>query len=271
MQVLGRLPLHFGDVDAFLGHFIKGRKLTQLGDDLDHLVNDVVDFLLRVEPAEPEADRSVRQVFSDAQRLQHVAGFQSRRGAGRTARYCNIVDAHQKGFALDIREAHIQVVRKAMLKRTVDIDLIELGLQALFETVAKGRQPGTLLLHLLMTKFAGFAKADNTRHVEGTGTHTALVTSAIDDGRELHAGIATTDVESTDAFGPVNLVSADRQEVDVVFLNVDRDLAHGLHAIHGEENAVFFGDFADLGDGIDYANFVVGVHDGDQDSGRPDG
>jgi hypothetical protein len=66
MQILGGLPLHFGDVYAFLGHLVKRRKLTQFGDDLDHLVDHIVHFLLRVKAAEAEADRGVRQVFSDA-------------------------------------------------------------------------------------------------------------------------------------------------------------------------------------------------------------
>ncbi len=61
------------------------------------------------------------------------------------------------------------------------------------------------------------------------------------------------------------------QQVDVVFLDVDRNLAHGLNAIYGEEDTMFLGNLADFRDGIDHANFVVGVHDGDQDRCRPDG
>ena len=76
MQGLGGLPLHLGNVDAFLGHLVKWRKLAQLGDDLDHLVDDVVDFLLRVKATEAEANRGVGQIFADAQSLEDVAGFQ---------------------------------------------------------------------------------------------------------------------------------------------------------------------------------------------------
>src|SRR5580692_9741908 len=124
MQGLGRLPLHLGDIDTFLGHLIKWRKLAQLGDDLDHFVNHVVDFLLRVESAESEADRGVGQVFSDAQRLENVAGFQSGRSAGGAARYGDVIDAHQERFALDVGKAHVQVVRQTVLERAVDVDLV---------------------------------------------------------------------------------------------------------------------------------------------------
>src|SRR5580704_2876134 len=271
MQGLGRLPLHFGDVDAFLSHLIKRRKLAQFGDDLDHFVDHVVDFLLRVESAESEADRGVRQVFSDAQRLEHVAGFQSGRSAGRAARYRDVIYAHQERFAFDISEAHIQVVREAVLNRAVDVDLIELGFQTLFQAVAQSAEPRTLCLHFLLTEFTGFAQADDARHVERPGTHAALVAAAIDDGRELHARVAAANIQRANALGTVNFVAADGQQVDIVFLHVHRDFADGLHAVNGKENAVFLGDFADFGDGIDHANLIVGVHYGDQDGGRPNG
>src|SRR5205823_2749163 len=41
-------------------------------------------------------------------------------------------------------------------------------------------------------------------------------------------------------------------------------------AVHGKENPSLLGNLADFRDGIDDANFVVGIHDGDQDRGRLD-
>ena len=64
---------------------------------------------------------------------------------------------------------------------------------------------------------------------------------------------------------------ADGQQVDVVLLNVNGNFAHRLHAIHCKENPVFLGNLADFRDGVDHANFIVGVHDGDQNRGRLDG
>src|ERR1700730_1021608 len=65
LSALGCLPVHFRDVDTFLGHFIQRGQLTQFGYHLHHLVDDVVDFLLRVETAEAKADRRMSQVFAD--------------------------------------------------------------------------------------------------------------------------------------------------------------------------------------------------------------
>src|SRR5260370_41082672 len=48
---LGCLPLHFRNIDALFGHFVNRGKLARLGDVLNHLFDDVLDFLLCVEPA----------------------------------------------------------------------------------------------------------------------------------------------------------------------------------------------------------------------------
>src|SRR5258708_13094702 len=66
VDFLGRLPLHLGDVYAFLSHLIERRKLAQLGDHLNHLVRDVIDLFFGVEAAQPETDGGVRQVFAHA-------------------------------------------------------------------------------------------------------------------------------------------------------------------------------------------------------------
>ena len=46
--------------------------------------------------------------------------------------------------------------------------------------------------------------------------------------------------------------------------------AHGLHRVHMEEHVVLLCDLADLLDRLDHADFVVGVHDGDEDRFRRD-
>src|SRR5712692_2723112 len=267
MQLLSGLPLHFRNVYAFLGHLIKWRKLAQLGDHLSHFVNHVVDLFLRVEAAEPKADRGMRQIFADAEGLQHVAGLERSRGTGRAARYRDVIEAHQQRFAFYISEAHVQVVGQAVFQRAVDVDLVELGFEAGLQTVAQGAQPDAFFRHLLLAKLAGLAQADDARHVERAGAHATLVAPAIDDGGELHARIAAANIKRTDALGTIDLVAAQGQQVDVVLLDVDRNLANGLDAVHREEDTVLLGQLADFRHRVDDANFVVGVHDGNQDVG----
>src|SRR6266851_2070894 len=262
--LLGCLPFHFRDVDSLFGHFVKRGKLAELGDDLHHLVDDVVDFLLRVEASEAEANRGVGEVFADAYCFEYVARLQGCRRTGGTAGNRDVVDAHEERFAFDVGKAHVQVVGQAVLHRAVDENLVELGFQALAETLAQGEHTRRLFRHLFLRDFASLAEAHDAGNIQGAGTHAALVAAAVDDGGKLHAGIAAADVQSANALGPVNFVAAHGQQVDVVFLHIDGNLAHSLHAVHGEEDAVLLGKFADFRDRVNYANFVVGVHDGDQ-------
>src|SRR5208282_3044865 len=95
----------------------------------------------------------------------------------------------------------------------------------------------------------------------------ALFTFAVQNRGKLHAGIAAANVKSANALGPVNFVPRDRQQVDIVFLHVHGNLANRLHAVGSEDDAVFLGNLADLRHRINDADFIVGIHDGDQDGG----
>src|SRR5215472_2944014 len=91
------------------------------------------------------------------------------------------------------------------------------------------------------------------------------------DGGKLYARIPAPHVKGANALWPINLVPADSQQIDVVPLNVDRNLAHCLDAIDRKEDSTFFRNLSDFRDGVNHANFIVGVHDGDQNRRRLDG
>ena len=97
------------------------------------------------------------------------------------------------------------------------------------------------------------------------GSHAALVTAAIHLGGELDARIPAADIQSADSLRAVDLVRRDRHQVDVVLDHIDGNLAERLHAIGVEQHAALVADLADLGDRLDHADFIVGVHDADQD------
>jgi len=59
-------------------------------------------------------------------------------------------------------------------------------------------------------------------------------------------------------------VAAHGVEVDAESLHINRDLAERLDAIHVQQDAGFARDDGDFGDGLERAELVVGVHDGDQ-------
>ena len=63
---------------------------------------------------------------------------------------------------------------------------------------------------------------------------------------DLDAGVAAANVECADSLGPVELVAGEREDVDVVGLDVDGDLADGLNGVGVEEDALLVAELADL-------------------------
>src|SRR5580658_494732 len=82
-QTLVCSPLDLREVNAFLDHLVERGELAEVLDNVDQLVGDIVDLGLVVEAADAKADGAVRDVVAEAQSLEHVAGLQGRRGAGR--------------------------------------------------------------------------------------------------------------------------------------------------------------------------------------------
>ena len=62
----------------------------------------------------------------------------------------------------------------------------------------------------------------------------------------------------------MELVAAQGKHVDVLRLDVDRHVAHGLHGVGVEEHAVFLADRADLRNRLNRADLVVCIHDRDE-------
>ena len=82
---------------------------------------------------------------------------------------------------------------------------------------------------------------------------------------DLHARALAANIQRAHALRPVHLVAAERHQVDVVLDHVDRNLADGLRRVGVQQHALRLRDLADLGDRLQHADFVVGVHDADQD------
>ncbi len=97
-----------------------------------------------------------------------------------------------------------------------------------------------------MADLAGLAEADDAGDVEGAAAHAALVAAAVDLLGDLDARVAAADVERADALGAVDLVAGEREDVDVVRLHVDGDLADGLDGVGVEEDALLVAELADL-------------------------
>ena len=91
------------------------------------------------------------------------------------------------------------------------------------------------------------------------------MTAAADLLGEQHARIAAPHVERADALRAVHLVRAERHQIDLHLVDVERHLADRLHRVGVEEDPLLLRDRADLGDRLQHADLVVGGHDRDED------
>src|ERR1700722_17144556 len=260
MRCISR-PLHIGQIDAFFRHFVQRRKLAQAFDGFDHAICDVIDFGLSIETADAEANRAVSQIVARAQSLQYIRWLQSRRSARRTAGNCYVVNAHQQRFALDVREADVQIARKAMLPRAVDVSLVQTVHDAVAQTVAQAGQLAGFPRHFFLSDGASFAQADYAGNIQCPGTHAPLVSATVDDCRNLHSRILAAYIQRSDALRTVHLVTGDRCQVDILLHHVDRNFADCLRRVSMENHSAFVTKLTDFRDGLDHADLVVRVHD----------
>ena len=79
---------------------------------------------------------------------------------------------------------------------------------------------------------------------------------------------AGADVKRADTFGAVNFVRGNRKQVDAESVHVERNFSGGLDGVGVKPNVGFFRDAADFFERLERADFIVGVHDRDQDSFR---
>jgi hypothetical protein len=79
---------------------------------------------------------------------------------------------------------------------------------------------------------------------------------------------AAADVEDADSLGRVDLVTGEREKVNVleeaVWADVEGKLAASLYGVGVEESAARVRDSRERVDGLDDASLVVGVHDADE-------
>lgn len=78
-------------------------------------------------------------------------------------------------------------------------------------------------------------------------------------------------VKGTDTLGAVNLVTGKAHEVNLEFFRIQVHLAHGLRGVAVVKHAVPAAHFADCGNILNDADFVVDGHHGNERRVRTDG
>jgi len=133
--------------------------------------------------------------------------------------------------------------------------------EAVFEFIAQGADACRVFLEREAREFGGFAEADDAGNVFRTGAETALMVAAV---KKLLQTRAAANVKRSDAFGAVEFVGGDGKKIDAESFYVERNFSGGLHGIGVEIDVTLRGEFSNLRERLHGAEFVVGVHDGDE-------
>eukprot|EP00982_Pelagococcus_subviridis_P005219 29560-Pelagococcus_subviridis.AAC.3 len=124
------------------------------------------------------------------------------------------------------------------------------------------RQPRRVLaivLHLLQRDRARLSEPDDERRRERAGAQPALLAAAADERLHSHAR-PPPHVDGADALRAVHLVPADREQVDLHVLDVDRDLPHRLRGVRVKEHLALAAQLADRLQRLHDADLVVHRH-----------
>jgi hypothetical protein len=232
----------------------------------------VVDLFGGGEAGEGEADAGPGAGGGETHGGEDVGGFGGAGLAGGASADGEAfeVEGDDEGFGFDVVEVEAAGVGDAGCSGSVDAALFDLGEDALFEAVAEGGEGrwsvgGSVFGEPLLGYFSGFAEGDDAGYVFGSGAALALVGAAVEHGGE--ADVASHE-EGSDAFGGVDLVTGDCEEVNVFErafgAEVEGETAYNLDGVGVEERARSVGDGGQRRDGLDDAGLVVGEHDADE-------
>src|SRR5699024_4480 len=88
---------------------------------------------------------------------------------------------------------------------------------------------------------------------------------------QVQKGNTPADVQSAHALGAVELVGGQAEHINVLGLHINGQMPHRLNGIGVEYHPGLLADFADFRNGQNRADFVVGVHGGNEARVLPDG
>ncbi len=156
-------------------------------------------------------------------------------------------------------------MREPFRRMAIQVHLLERLGNGRMQPIPHDREPRSVGRHFLLAEFASLPESHDQRYRQRAGSHTTLMSTPIHLSCDADTRILFSDIEGADALGSVNLVGAERHEIDAHLLHVDRDLAHALGRIAVKQDALFFCDLSNLLDRVDRPDFVIGEHDGDED------
>ncbi len=170
--------------------------------------------------------RKVRdgRFVGQAERAQHIGRLDRGRGTGRAGGDAQVRHARHQVGGGGGGEGHVQVAGDPRRHAAVHRDAGNRRAQPVQQAVAQSGQPLRLLRHFGLRQAAGLAQADDQRRRQRAGAQPALLAAAGEQRRQPHARPAA-DKQRADALRSVELVAADRGQIDLPAGQVERDLA----------------------------------------------
>ena len=138
------------------------------------------------------------------------------------------------------------------------------------ELVRQALDMRMVVLHLSLGQTAGLTKTYDKTRGESSRPHTFLLSTAADLRMDSDSRLLAH-IQGTNAFRSIQLVSTDRQQIDVHLVDVDRNFADTLRSIRVEEYFVVTADLSNLLQWLCRADFIIDMDDGADKCVRPDG
>ena len=199
-----------------------------------------------------QADRG-----ENVRRLDGAGRASGASGAGQTLQ----VERDEERLAFDAGENEIRRVGGARSAAAIDARVGNAIHQAMLQLIPERAEAFGVVCERMAGDLSSFAEANDARNIFRARTNAALVMAAV---KELLQTSAAAKVKSANAFGGVQFVARKRKKIEAALVHVDGNFPRGLHGISMEIDIGFFGDATDFFEGLNRAELVVSVHDGDE-------
>lgn len=239
------------------------RELPELRDNGGDDLHSKINVGLRSMAAEAEAQAGARFLGRQSDGREDVRRLDGARGTSRARRTGKApqVQGDEQRFAFDAGKNQIGSVWSAHRVATIDARMRYPTQKTVLELIAERGQALGVVRERVASDLGGFAEAHDAGDILRAGTNSALVVAAV---KQLLQASPAANVERTNALGGIQFMPGKRKQIKLEPLDVDGSFSRGLHGIGVEINVGLFGGASDFLEWLNGAQFVVGVHDGDQ-------
>ena len=177
------------------------------------------------------------------------------------------IQQQQQGLPFDPLEAHVHIPRQPPGRIAVQRGVGDGG-KAGDQPVPQRREVGGVLFYGGTGLVKGGRSAADAGDVLRAAPLPPLLGTAMDQRSQRNTAPG---VQHSHALGPMELMGGEGQQVHLHRLHIDGQVACRLDRVRVKQDPRLAADGADLGNGLDGADLVVGKHDAHQTSVRPDG